>query len=74
MEASNLVPFRFIHLNHLLCEEGEQVVHDVGTLGIGGEMVFHKAQNAVNAPFVEAEFVKRFGFFVLAICVHRLGQ
>ena len=66
-EATNFLPFRFVHLNHLLREEGEQVVDDVGTLWIGGEMVLHKAEDAVDAPSVEAELVEGFGFFELAV-------
>ena len=40
---------------------------EVGTLWISSEMVFHKAEDAVYAPFVEAELVEGFGFFELAI-------
>ena len=73
VETTNLIPFRFVHLKHLLRKEGEQVMDDVGTLRIGGEMVLHKAENAVSATFVEAEFVERFGFFTLAVAFVDLG-
>ena len=40
---------------------------NVGTLWISSEMVFHKAEDAVCAPFVETELVEGFGFFELAV-------
>ena len=40
---------------------------NVGTLWIGGEMVFHEAENAVGAASVEAALVEGFGFFELAV-------
>ena len=50
-------------------------MHDVGTFGIGGEMVFYETENTVSATFVEAEFVERFGFFELAVAfVGRGGE
>ena len=66
-EATNLLSFGFVHLNHLLCEEGEQIVDDIGTLWIGGEMVFYETHNAVGTPSVEAVLVEVFGFFELAV-------
>ena len=39
---------------------------DIGTLWIGSEMVFHEAEDAVYASFVEAALVEVFGFFELA--------
>ena len=66
-ESANLLSFRSVHLKHLLRKEGEQVVDDIGTLRIGGETVFHEAEDAVGLSFVEAELVERFGFFELMV-------
>ena len=40
---------------------------DIGTLWIGGEMVFHEAEDAVGASSVKAALVEGFGFFELAV-------
>ena len=73
-ESANLLSFRSVHLKHLLREEGEQVVDDIGTLRIGGEMVFHEAEDAVGLSFVEAELVERFRFFELMVAFVGRGR
>ena len=56
--SSQLIPLR---------EEGEQVVDDIGTFWIGGEMVLHKTEDAVGAASIEAVLVEGFGFCELAV-------